>query len=72
MTKHFMDALKSVGRDSGTFRLGPAELRIDYVLATHDWPVAAGGVEKGDASDHWLVWADLGPAYKRAAQPSHR
>jgi endonuclease/exonuclease/phosphatase family metal-dependent hydrolase len=72
MTKHFTDALKSIGRDSGTFRLGLAELRIDYVLATPDWRAAAGGVEKGDASDHWLVWANLGPAPKPASQPTGR
>jgi endonuclease/exonuclease/phosphatase family metal-dependent hydrolase len=69
MTRHFGDALKSIGRDSGTFPLGLAQLRIDYVLATPEWAPAAGGVEKGDASDHWLVWANLGAASGESRKP---
>jgi hypothetical protein len=44
-------------------------LRIDYVLATPEWAPAAGGVEKGDASDHWLVWANLGAASGATPKP---
>lgn len=48
---------------------GSGNLRVDYVLPTHDWTVVDAGVfwpakdEPGhdwiDASDHRLVWADL-------------
>jgi endonuclease/exonuclease/phosphatase (EEP) superfamily protein YafD len=66
MTSKFSDTLKSLGRDGGTFPLGPAEVRIDYLLATPDWAPKDGGVIKGDASDHRLVWVDVGRSHDRA------
>jgi endonuclease/exonuclease/phosphatase family metal-dependent hydrolase len=60
MTRHFSDAMKAAGRDSGTFPLGMAELRIDYFLTSPEWAPKAGGVEKSDASDHRPIWINLG------------
>ena len=68
MTRHFTDTLKVLSRDTGTFPLKLIETRIDYHLATPQWQPRAGGVLKGNASDHYLIWVDLGRA--AASQPT--
>jgi endonuclease/exonuclease/phosphatase family metal-dependent hydrolase len=69
MTEHFSDTLKALGRDGGTFPFKFLEVRIDYLLATPEWAPAAGGVMKGDASDHRLIWLDVGAGTSSGAEP---
>ena len=60
-----------VATHTGDFGPNTGTLRLDYVLPSKNLPVRGGGVfwpEKGepgsellDASDHHLVWLDIGP-----------
>ena len=72
MTRDFTDTLKAIGADGGTFPLKLVELRIDYLLATPQWKPTAGGVIRGDASDHRPVWADVRPRSPGTTRPSSR
>ena len=60
-----------VATHTGDFGPNTGTLRLDYVLPSKNLPVRGGGVfwpKKGepgsellDASDHHLVWLDIGP-----------
>jgi endonuclease/exonuclease/phosphatase family metal-dependent hydrolase len=60
MTRHWTDALKSLGRDDNTFSAGLLKTRIDYFLVSKEWAVRDGAVVDSDASDHKPIWVELG------------
>jgi endonuclease/exonuclease/phosphatase (EEP) superfamily protein YafD len=62
MTRDFNDTLGLLGQTASTFGRKLFQVRIDYLLATPDWEPVAGGVIRGNASDHRPVWVDLKPA----------
>ena len=75
MTGDFNDTLGLLGETGSTYGRKLLQLRIDYLLATPDWEPMAGGVIRGNASDHRPVWVDLRPAApgattRTAAQPA--
>ena len=60
MTKHWTDALATLGKDQTTFTAGLLKTRIDYFLISREWKPLAGDVVDSDASDHKPIWLQTG------------
>lgn len=71
MTEQLNDALASIGKDDVTFAAaGVLHTRIDYLLTSRDWAARDGGVIASNASDHRLIWANLGTARAVTTSPT--
>ncbi|MEA2711898.1 MAG: hypothetical protein QOF78_4499 [Phycisphaerales bacterium] len=60
MTGDFKDALGWIGKPSPTLGEGNVRLRVDYFLCSKEWRPTDGGVVNSNASDHDMIWMDVG------------
>ena len=64
MTRDWTDVLAALGKTEHTFESGTLiRTRIDYFLTSNHWRAIDAGVDRSDASDHSLIWADFASAH---------